>query len=135
MPVLVDSNVLLDVFTKDENWFDWSSNRLSEFAECDLLYINSIIYSEISIGFSRIEALENALPFDLIQRDSLPYEAAFLAGQCFLKYRKAGGAKRSPLPDFYIGAHAAVKGWKLLTRDKGRYSTYFPQLDVISPNQ
>jgi predicted nucleic acid-binding protein len=133
MPVLIDSNILLDIFTEDQKWYEWSSNTLAECAEHALLYINPIIYSEISVGFERIEDLENALPTDYIQRDDLPYEAAFLAGKCFLKYRKAGGTKRSPLPDFYIGAHAAVKGWSLLTRDKGRYHSYFPTLDVIVP--
>jgi predicted nucleic acid-binding protein len=133
MPVLIDSNILLDIFTEDQKWYGWSSTTLAECAEHALLYINSIIYSEISVGFERIENLENALPSDYIQRDDLPYEAAFLAGKCFLKYRKAGGTKRSPLPDFYIGAHAAVKGWSLLTRDKGRYHTYFPTMTVIAP--
>ncbi len=133
MPVLVDSNVLLDIFTEDREWYGWSSSTLAQLAEHTLLYINPIIYSEVSIGFDRIEDLENALPVDYIQREALPYEAAFLAGKCFLKYRRAGGNKRSPLPDFYIGAHAAVKGWGLLSRDKGRYQTYFPGLKLISP--
>jgi predicted nucleic acid-binding protein len=133
MPVLVDSNVLLDIFTKDKTWFKWSSEMLAELAEHDLLYINPIIYAEISAGFERIEELENALPPDYIQREGLPYEAAFLAGKCFLKYRRAGGKSRSPLPDFYIGAHAAIRGWSILTRDKGRYNSYFPTLDVIAP--
>ncbi len=133
MPILVDSNVLLDIFTEDKTWFEWSSVKLAEYAEHDLLYINPIIYSEISVGFDRIEDLEKALPSDYIQRDDLPYEAAFLAGKCFLKYRKLGGEKRSPLPDFYIGAHAAVKGWSIITRDKGRYASYFPTLNVIAP--
>ena len=133
MPMLIDSNVLLDVFTQNKKWFEWSSETLERSAERDLLYINPIIYSEISVGFKRIEELESALPSDYIQRDDLPYEAAFLAGKCFLKYRKAGGAKCSPLPDFYIGAHAAIKGWSILTRDKGRYQTYFPTLGVIAP--
>ena len=102
-------------------------------AEHTPLYVNPIIYSEVSIGFDRIEDLENALPVDYIQREALPYEAGFLAGKCFLKYRRAGGNKRSPLPDFYIGAHAAVRGWGLLSRNKGRYQTYFPGLKLISP--
>lgn len=133
MPVLVDSNVLLDIFTKDKKWFLWSSEALSQYAERELLYVNPIIYSEISIGFNNIEDLEEALPSNYINRDDLPYEAAFLAGKCFLKYRKAGGLKSSPLPDFYIGAHAAVRGWSILTRDKGRYKSYFPTLKIISP--
>lgn len=135
MPILVDSNVLLDIFTQDKKWFSWSSQKLSEYADQELLYINPIIYSEISVGFSRIEELESALPDDYIYRDDLPYEAAFLAGKCFLKYRKASGTKRSPMPDFYIGAHAAVRGWSILTRDKARYKTYFPTLNIIAPNR
>ena len=133
MPVLIDSNTLLDIFTEDKNWFEWSSKALAKSAEHDLLYINPIIYSEISIGFERIEELEASLPSEYICREDIPYEAAFLAGKCFLRYRKAGGLKRSPLPDFFIGAHAAVRGWSILTRDKGRYNSYFPSLNVISP--
>ena len=133
MPILVDSNVILDIFTKDSKWFEWSSETLADLAERELLYINPIIYSEISISFERIEELEQALPNDYIHRDNLPYEAAFLAGKCVLKYRKSGGIKHAPLPDFYIGAHAAVRGWNILTRDNGRYQTYFPTLRVISP--
>ncbi|WP_281989317.1 type II toxin-antitoxin system VapC family toxin [Aquimarina aggregata] len=133
MPTLVDSNVLLDIFTEDEKWFDWSSNILSETAEHDLLYINPVIYSEISISFEAIEDLETAIPDNYIFRENLPYEAAFLAGKCFLKYRKSGGTKLAPLPDFFIGAHAAVRNWNLITRDKGRFTSYFPSLKVISP--
>ncbi len=133
MPVLIDSNILLDIFTQDKKWFSWSSETLAEYAEHDLLYINPIIYSEISVGFSRIEELEAALPPVYILRDDIPYEAAFLAGKCFVKYRKSGGKKHAALPGFYIGAHAAVKGWSILTRDKGCYQHYFPRLDVITP--
>lgn len=133
MPVLIDSNVIIDIFRKDENWFSWSSNALAEYAERELLYINPIIYSEISICFDRVEDLEEFLPQMYVGRDDLPYEAAFLAGKCFLKYRKAGGLKRSPLPDFYIGAHAAVKGWSVLTRDNKPYQSYFPTVNVIHP--
>ena len=133
MPVLIDSNILLDIFTQDKTWFSWSSETLADYAEHDLLYINPLIYAEISAGFSCIEDLEKALPVAYIHRDNLPYEAAFLAGKCFVKYRKAGGTKTSPLPDFYIGAHAAIKGWSILTRDKGRYQSYFPTLNVIAP--
>ncbi len=97
MPVLIDSNVMLDIFTKNKEWFAWSSETLAYYAERELLYINPIIYSEISVGFARIEELEEALPSDYIHRENLPYEAAFLAGKCFLKYRKAGGSKHSPL--------------------------------------
>ncbi len=133
MPALVDSNVLLDIFTRDKAWYAWSSTALSEYVERGLLYINPVIYTEISIGFATIEALEDALPAEYFQREHLPYEAAFLAGKCFARYRKTGGIKHAPLPDFYIGAHAAVRGWELLTRDKGRYATYFPTVKLIAP--
>ncbi len=133
MPVLIDSNVILDLFTRDPKWFDWSTETLAYYAERELLYINPIIYSEISISFEPIEELDQALPNDYILRENLPYEAAFLAGKCFLKYRRSGGAKHAPLPDFYIGAHAAIRGWDIPTRDNGRYKTYFPKLTVIAP--
>src|SRR3990170_1617145 len=133
MDILVDSNVILDIVTEDKNWFQWSSDTLGRYAETHILVINPIIYAEVSIGFHRIEDVEMALPPTLFRRDPLPWEAAFLAGKCFLAYRKRGGARRSPLPDFYIGAHAAVAGMTLLTRDAARYHTYFPRLDLITP--
>ena len=132
-PVLVDSNVLLDIATEDGDWAAWSSANLERLADEAVLVINPIVYAEVSIGFAAIEDLEAALPADLYRREDLPYEAAFLAGKCFLQYRRGGGTKRSPLPDFYIGAHAAVAGYRLLTRDATRYRTYFPKLDVIAP--
>lgn len=131
--VLIDSNILLDIFTEDEIWFDWSANKLSEIANEALLYINPIIYAEISVRFETIEELEQAIPNEIFRRQALPWEAGFLAGKCFLKYRKRGGVRNSPLPDFYIGAHAAIKKMRLLTRDKNRYSTYFPKLEIIAP--
>jgi predicted nucleic acid-binding protein len=130
---LVDSNVLLDVITEDPKWLEWSSRALEKAAEESALVINPIIYGEVSIGFHRIEDLDAALSPSLIRREHLPWSAAFLAGKCFLAYRKGGGSKRSPLPDFYIGAHAAVAGMRLLTRDSARYRTYFPALEVLSP--
>jgi predicted nucleic acid-binding protein len=133
-PVVVDSNVLLDVVTDDPTWGGWSSGALERSADEAPLVINAIVYAEVSIGFSSIEALEEALPFDLYRREHLPYEAAFLAGKVFLRYRQAGGARTSPLPDFYIGAHAAVAGYRLLTRDATRYRSYFPRLELISPD-
>ena len=133
MPVLVDSNVILDIFTEDPEWFEWSSRKLSECAEKDTLLINPIIYAEVSIRFERIEELEEALPPEVFLREELPWEAAFLAGKCFLIYRMRSGKKTSPLPDFYIGAHAAVRGYALLTRDARRYRTYFPKLKLIAP--
>lgn len=129
---LVDSNVLLDLFTEDPRWCDWSETRLADALDGGPTLINPIVYAEISIGFERIEDLERALPAEL-EREALPWEAAFLAGKCFIEYRRRGGQKRSPLPDFYIGAHAAVTGRALLTRDPRRYRSFFPHLELISP--
>lgn len=131
--VLVDSNVILDVVTEDVKWCDWSAAQLERLAEHHIFIINPIVYSEVSIGFERIEDLDRAMPADFFRREPLPWEAGFLAGKCFLKYRKSDGARRSPLPDFYIGAHAAISGLTLLTRDAGRYQTYFPKLRLIAP--
>jgi predicted nucleic acid-binding protein len=131
--VLVDSNVILDMLTEDERWFSWSSNTLSREADNSLLGINPIVYAEISVGFQKIEDLEASLLPGFFARLELPWEAAFLAGKCFLKYRKGRGSRRSPLPDFYIGAHAAVLKVPLITRDAARYKTYFPSLKIISP--
>jgi len=133
MPILVDSNVLLDVLTDDPRWSAWSADALADQAERDVLTINPIIYAEVSIGFVRIEDLDAALPAPTFHRLALPWEAAFLAGKCFLAYRKRGGVRSLPLPDFYIGAHASVSGMKLLTRDAARYRTYFPKLRLIAP--
>jgi predicted nucleic acid-binding protein len=129
---LVDSNVLLDLFTGDPRWREWSEMRLAEALDRGPTLINPIVYAEISISFERIEELERALPPEL-EREALPWEAAFLAGKCFLDYRRRGGERRSPLPDFYIGAHAALTGLALLTRDAGRYRSFFPRLELISP--
>jgi hypothetical protein len=131
--VLVDSNVLLDVLTEDPMWCTWSADALAQAAETEILLINPIIYAEVSVGFARIEDLDAALPAAFFRRDGLPWEAGFLAGKCFRRYRRAGGARRSPLPDFYVGAHAAIRGHALLTRDATRYRTYFPALEIIAP--
>lgn len=131
--VLVDSNVLLDVASEDPQWGTWSASTLEEVAESSPLVINPIIYAEVSIRYERIEELEEALPHDLFRREPLPYEAAFLAGKAFLGHRRRGGRRTTPLPDFYIGAHAAVARYRLLTRDAARYRTYFPTLELISP--
>jgi hypothetical protein len=130
---LVDSNVILDIVTDDEEWKDWSSARLSRAADAEHLVINPLIYAEVAAGFDSIEALDEALPADYFIREPLPWEAAFLAARAFLSYRRKGGAKRAPLPDFYIGAHAAIAGHKLLTRDPRRYRAYFPKLQIIAP--
>lgn len=131
--VLVDSNVILDVLTEDPQWLQWSAQVLTEYADRGNLAINPIIYAEVSIGFKQIEELEAALPSDFFRRDPLPFEAAFLAGQSFLEYRRRGGTRRSPLPDFYIGAHAYIAGISLITRDVSRYRTYFPAVQLIAP--
>lgn len=131
--ILVDSNVILDVVTEDPKWYDWSASQLEKLAENHTLVINPIIFSEVSIGFNRIEDLDKTLPPDYFRRDPLSWEAGFLAGKCFVRYRRSGGKRRSPLPDFYIGAHAAISGIALLTRDSKRYRTYFPKLALISP--
>ena len=141
MATLVDSNVILDVATEDAEWLDWSAFMLARVAQQGRLVINPLIYAEVSCGFNRIEDLEAVLPPESFVREALPWTAAFLAGKAFLflagkaflKYRRRGGARPAPLPDFYIGAHAAVAGYALLTRDPRRYRTYFPRLRVISP--
>lgn len=131
--VLVDSSVLLDVATNDAVWGTRSADALARHAERSVLVINPLVYAEVSVGFARIEELEAALPHDLFRREPLPYEAAFLAGKAFLAYRQRGGERKSPLPDFYIGAHAAVAGYTLLTRDVLRFRSYFPRLTVLAP--
>jgi predicted nucleic acid-binding protein len=132
--VMVDSNVLLDLATEDPLWYAWSAVALESAADRFPLVINAIIYAEVSAGYFRIEDLDARLPESVFKREPIPYEAAFLAGQSFLIYRRRGGTKRSPLPDFVIGAHAAVAGYQLLTRDTARYRTYFPKLQLITPN-
>jgi predicted nucleic acid-binding protein len=131
--VMVDSNVILDVASEDPAWLDWSAAQLSSLAEEHVLVINPIVYAEVSVGYLTIEELDRALPTDRFRRDSLPWAAAFLAGKCFERYRRSGGRRRSPRPDFYIGAHAAVEGMALVTRDASRYRTYFPRLRLIAP--
>lgn len=130
---LVDSNVLLDILTEDPVWEDWSTNALADAAEAGPLYINPIVYSEVSIRFTTIEALEDALPSDDYRREPIPWAAAFLAGKVFVDYRRNKGTTSTTLPAFFIGAHAAVAGLDLLTRDVGRYRTYFPTVTLIAP--
>jgi predicted nucleic acid-binding protein len=130
---LVDSNVLLDILTEDRTWSRWSADALIDAAESGPLFINSIIYAEVSIRFSRIEELDDALPEHDFRRLQLPWAAAFLAGKAFVSYRQRRGTKRSPLPDFLIGAHAAVASLDLLTRDQARFATYFPTVRLIHP--
>lgn len=131
--VLVDSNVLLDIASGDPVWGTWSEAALTRLAQSAVLVINPLIYAEVSVGFDRIEDLEAALPRTDYRRDAVPFEAAFLAGKAFRLYRRNGGKRSSPMPDFYIGAHAAVAGYRLLTRDPKRYRTYFPTVRLIAP--
>lgn len=130
---LVDSNVLIDLLTEDPHWFTWSSQALEEAASHGRLAINPLIYTEVSVQFDRIEDLDDALHPDDFVRLPLPWDAGFLAGKGFLHYRRAGGTRRSPLPDFYIGAHAALSAMPLLTRDPRRYRRHFPRLALIAP--
>lgn len=132
-PVLVDSNVLLDVTSANQQWGRWSSESLNRLADDAILVINPVVYGEVSVRYSTIEEVDLALPSDHFRRDDIPYAAAFLAGKVYLEYRRHGGLRHTPLPDFYIGAHAAVAGFRLLTRDPRRYRTYFPKLELIAP--
>jgi hypothetical protein len=131
--VLVDSNVLIDILQEDDQWFHWSSMRLAPLIDARRLVLDPIVYAEVSIAYASIEELEGAIAEFAFERQALPWEAAFLAGKVFERYRRRGGVKRSPLPDFYIGAHAALAGMKLLTRDPRRYREYFPDLRLIAP--
>ena len=130
--VLVDSNVLLDDMTEDARWLAWSMEAIKHAADRHRLIINPVVYAEVSIRYSRIEDLDAALPKAMFDREPIPYEAAFLAGKASFAYRRRGGTKSSPLPDF-IGARAAVAGYSLMTRDVARYLTYFPKLSLIAP--
>jgi predicted nucleic acid-binding protein len=131
---LVDSSVLLDVIGFDARWSGWSSTAMSLVAEESDLVINPIIYAEASAKFETIEEVEDALPTSFFRREDIPYEAAFLASKAFLQYKRRGGTRHSPVPDFFIGAHAAVAGYRLLTRDARRFRDYFPKLELIAPN-
>jgi predicted nucleic acid-binding protein len=132
--ILVDSNVLLDLLQEDSAWSEWSAKAVREAVDSSNLVINPLIYAEVSISFRSPEELNQRFPGTIYRREDLPWEADFQAGQCFVKYRRGGGARTSPLPDFYIGAHAQVRGYRLLTRDTGRYRTYFPAVELICPN-
>jgi predicted nucleic acid-binding protein len=130
---LVDSNVLLDILTEDGGWHEWSAAALSAAADVGPLFINPIIFAEVSVRFSLIEDLNQALPRQDFRRLPLPWEAAFLAGKAFLRYRRRGGPRTSTLPDFFVGAHAAIEELVLLTRDASRYRTYFPTVELVAP--
>ena len=131
--VLVDSNVLIDVATRDRRWGVRSQDALMRLGRANELVINPVIFAEVSISFDRIEDVDGLLPSGVFRREEVPWEAAFLAGKAFVAYRRAGGERFSPLPDFFIGAHAAVRGYDLLTRDPRGFRQYFPRLKIVSP--
>lgn len=132
-PILVDSNVLLDVLGGDVRWAPWSSTALASLASDSVLVINPLIYAEVSIRFESIESLDKVMPTTLYRREDIPYAAAYLAGKAYVRYRQRGGKRRSLLPDFLIGAHAAIAGYRVLTRDPGRYRSYYPTVELIAP--
>ena len=131
--VLIDANVLLDILTDDPRWRSWSEEKVLAVIETDQAAVNPIIYAELGAAYRTAAELDRVLSGWPVQRLALPYEAAFPPAQAFLRYRRRGGQRRSPLPDFYIGAHAVAAGFTLLTRDAPRYRTYFPKLRLISP--
>lgn len=130
---LIDSCVLLDVITGDPQWADWSARQIAAAMDAGRVVINPLIYAEVSVGYETLEELDELLPASDYEREPLPFVAGFAAGKAFVRYRRSGGGKRSPLPDFYIGAHAALAGYRLLTRDAAGYRTYFPALAIVAP--
>jgi predicted nucleic acid-binding protein len=131
--ILVDTNVLLDLVTNDPVWASWSQAQLDAAALRDELAINAVVYAEVSIGFRRIEELDAMLATAGLRLDSIPNAALFLAGKAFQRYRRSGGTRTGVLPDFFIGAHAAITKAPLITRDSGRYRTYFPTVQLLAP--
>ena len=130
---LFDTNVLLDIATADPTWLAWSENQFRTIAAQGPILINPIIYAELAPAFTSAADLNKWLDLAIFRRLPLPYPAGWIAAQAFLKYRRGGGAKTSPLPDFYIGAHAEIEKWTLVTRDAARYRTYFPNVALITP--
>ena len=131
--VLVDTNVLVDVLQNDPTWADWSIAQMRAQASIHALAINPVIYAEISLSFSTLEALDDVVATLALELREIPRPALFLAAKAYAQYRKRGGSKLQVLPDFFIGAHAAVEGWHLLTRDASRLRTYFPTLNLVAP--
>lgn len=131
---LVDTNVLLDVNGPDTAWKPWSTAQVADAADQGTLVINQVIFAELASGYARIEEMNAVFAPRWFRRESVPWDAAFVAGQAFLDYRRRGGRRLSPLLDFFIGAHAAVRGYRLLTRDRGYYASYFPTLSLVSPD-
>lgn len=131
--VLVDSNVIFDLLSSDSEWFDWSVDAIESAAQDARLVINPVIFAEVSIRYSDVSDVDEAVPQDMFDREPLSYEAAFLAGKVFVRYRRQGGTRLTVLPDFFVGAHALISDYRLLTRDPARYRTYFPKLKLIAP--
>ena len=127
--------MLLDVITGDKQWADWSAGQITAAMDSGRVVINPLIYAEVSVGYESIEELDELLPASDYEREPLPYVVGFAAGKAYLRYRHGGGDKRSPMPDFYIGAHAAVAGYRLLTRDVRRYRAYFPTVQIVAPGR
>ncbi|KZX85442.1 DNA-binding protein [Oleiphilus sp. HI0009] len=132
--ILLDTCVITDLAEPESEWFDWSASTLENLDSEHKFIINPIVYAECSVGFSTIEDVERMLASLDLKIEAMPREALFLAGKSFLAYKKRKGQKNNVLPDFFIGAHAAISNYKLMTRDKGRFSTYFPTVDLIIPN-
>jgi predicted nucleic acid-binding protein len=131
--VLIDANVLIDIATEDPEWGEWSAAALASVGRGPRRVINPIVYAEVAVAFDRIEDVDALLPVGVFEREDAPWDSAFLAGKAFLAYRRRGGARTTTLPGFFIGAHSAVKGYALLTRDRGRFETYFPTVEVVGP--
>ena len=131
--VLVDTNVLVDVLQNDPQWAEWSIAQLRAQSTLHALAINPVIYAEMSLSFSTLEALDDVVLTLALELREMPRPALFLAAKAYAQYRRRGGSKAQVLPDFFIGAHAVVEGWPVLTRDASRFRTYFPTLDVIAP--
>jgi len=132
---LVDTNVLLDVLAKDPQWFGWSSRMLAGALDQGTVVINQIVYAEVGARYRDQGLLDEILSEQPFAREDLPWDAAFLAGQAYVTYRRRGGTRSTPLPDFFIGAHAATRGYRLLTRDRGNYAAYFPDIRIVSPER
>jgi predicted nucleic acid-binding protein len=131
--LLIDTNVLIDVLQDDPQWAEWSIEQLRAQAKIHELAINPVIYAELSLSFSTLESLDRAIARMELTMREIPRPALFLAGKAYLQYRRRGGSKGQVMPDFFIGAHATVEGWPLLTRDASRFRTYFPRLEVVAP--
>lgn len=132
--ILIDSCVITDLADPYSRWFEWSAGTLEELDDGHVFVINPMIYTECAIGFEKIEEIEGVIAALAFEYREIPREALFLAGKAFLRYRRQRGTKANVLPDFFIGAHAAVERYKLMTRDKGRFSSYFPSVELLMPN-